>query len=148
MSSSNVRIRVKAGVNEAEIEGPLSEIKELISLLPNMIASLPFADERKTIDEKISPLAPLELPELKIDKRDSLTNIISKIFLTPWGKQTRKLNEVRQVLESYGLIYPKQSVAVALLRLAQAGKLRRFKGEEGEYVYTASAALSLEVGQI
>jgi len=46
---------------------------------------------------------------------------------------------VREVLQSYGMNYPKQSVAVALLRLAKATKIRRFKAEDGEFVYTASA---------
>ena len=41
-------------------------------------------------------------------------------------------------MQSYGLNYPKQSVAVALLRLAKATKLRRFKAEDGEYVYTSA----------
>ncbi|HYR04747.1 MAG TPA: hypothetical protein VEO75_05095, partial [Nitrososphaerales archaeon] len=41
-------------------------------------------------------------------------------------------------LQSYGLNYPKQSVAVALLRLAKGSKIRRFKGEGGEFVYTVS----------
>ena len=72
---------------------------------------------------------------------DSLSDVITKVFLQPWGRQPRKLSQVREVLDSYGLIYPKQSVAVALLRLAQGGKLRRFKGEEGEFVYLASTAL-------
>lgn len=35
--------------------------------------------------------------------------------------------------------YPKQSVAVALLRLAKTTKIRRFKAEDGEYVYTTSS---------
>jgi hypothetical protein len=46
--------------------------------------------------------------------------------------------EVREALQSYGLNYPKQSVAVALLRLAKGSKIRRFKGDAGEYLYTAS----------
>jgi hypothetical protein len=66
--------------------------------------------------------------------------VISKFFADPWGRSPRKLMEVREALQSYGLNYPKQSVAVALLRLAKSSKIRRFKGEGGEYVYTASTA--------
>jgi len=44
-------------------------------------------------------------------------------------------------LETFGLIYPKQSVAVALLRLAKEGKLRRFKQPDGEFVYTVPTSL-------
>ena len=64
--------------------------------------------------------------------------MISKFFADPWGMSPRKLMEVREALQSYGLNYPKQSVAVALLRLAKSSRIRRFKGEGGEYVYTAS----------
>ncbi|MDG6898845.1 MAG: hypothetical protein JRN24_03800, partial [Nitrososphaerota archaeon] len=56
-----------------------------------------------------------------------------------WGRERRKLSDVREALQSYGLNYPKQSVAVALLRLAKTTKIRRFKAEDGEYVYTANA---------
>ena len=81
-----------------------------------------------------------------LQKSDSLSEIVSKIFKESWGRKPRKLNQVREVLESYGLIYPKQSVAVTLLRLAQSGKLRRFK-DEGEFVYTASTSLSAQTEQ-
>ena len=48
---------------------------------------------------------------------------------------------MREALQSYGLNYPKQSVAVALLRLAKTTKLRRFKAEDGEFVYTSASTL-------
>ncbi|MGC9189137.1 MAG: hypothetical protein ACP5GG_00190, partial [Conexivisphaera sp.] len=51
-----------------------------------------------------------------------------------WGRRPRRLSEVMDALSSFGLIYPKSSVAVALLRLAKEGEIRRFK-EGGEYVY-------------
>jgi hypothetical protein len=48
---------------------------------------------------------------------------------------------VREALQSYGLNYPKQSVAVALLRLAKTTKIRRFRGDDGEFVYTSSSMI-------
>jgi len=68
--------------------------------------------------------------------------VIGKFFSGPWGRERRKLSDVREALQSYGLNYPKQSVAVALLRLAKTTKLRRFKAEDGEYVYTSALTLS------
>ncbi|MCP8309767.1 MAG: hypothetical protein H3Z53_04590, partial [archaeon] len=82
-------------------------------------------------------------PEIKVERDDSLPNVITKFFKDEWGRHPRKLSDVRDVLESYGLIYPKQSVAVALLRLAKEGKLRRFKDEGGEFVYTSSTSLTI-----
>jgi hypothetical protein len=78
------------------------------------------------------------IPIVTIEKGDSLSEVISKFFSDSWGRSPKKLMEVREALQSYGLNYPKQSVAVALLRLAKGSKIRRFKGEGGEYVYTAS----------
>jgi len=154
MTSDTVRIRVRIGANEVEIEAPQSDMKEAIDLIPELTRRLPEEVESRI---RKSPTIPQEIPqgpeprsrqfastfvpEIKVSKDDSLANVITKLFRESWGRQPRRLGDVREVLESYGLIYPKQSVAVALLRLAQSGKLRRFKGEEGDFVYTASTSL-------
>jgi hypothetical protein len=155
--SRNVKIRIKSGESEAEVEASLSEIRQVIELIPEVLAKLPHAGaERK--QAPVAPFAaaptaqasepalataqtlsaPSSVPTVTIEKGDSLSDVISKFFADPWGRSPRKLMEVREALQSYGLNYPKQSVAVALLRLAKSSKIRRFKGEGGEYVYTAS----------
>jgi len=153
--SKNVKIRVKAGENEAEIEGPLANIREAIELIPEVLAKLPkaaagarpppvssYAEAATSRGvEPASANAPASassIPMVTVEKGDSLSDVISKFFSDSWGRSPRKLMEVREALQSYGLNYPKQSVAVALLRLAKGSKLRRFKGEGGEYVYTVS----------
>ncbi len=150
MSESIVKIRVRLGANEAEIEAPLSSIKEAIHLVPEVVQHLPKSvslplqtntGSRIQFKEK-SEISKI-LPEIKVEKEDSLPNVIVKFFQESWGRKPHKLNDIRDVLESYGLIYPKQSVAVALLRLAKDGKLRRFKDESNEYVYTASTSLAV-----
>ena len=83
----------------------------------------------------------MDLPELRVDKGESLPSIMTKLFGASWGRTPRRLLEVKGALESYGLAYPRQSVAVALLRLAQEGKLRRFKGGDGDFLYTSSTSL-------
>lgn len=162
MPGETVKIRVRVGVNEVEIEAPSAAIRDAISMLPDMIQKIPTAPESRGTRAQVAdfgtegqPRGPgsltqvntaarTELPEIRVDKTDSLTDVTTKIFRTPWGKVPRRLSDVRDVLESYGMIYPKQSVAVALLRLAQSGKLRRFKGDTGDFVYTASTALAME----
>ncbi len=156
MSEANVRIRVKVGVNEAEIEAPLSSLRQTIELLPEIIQRIPRPTARAETPQTTGPPSPSEtekptteslrskIPEIKIERDDSLTNVITKLFSDSWGKRPQKLADVREILESYGMVYSKQSVAVALLRLAQAGKLRRFKDEGGEFIYTASTGLSAE----
>ena len=146
-----IRIRVRSGQNEAEVEAPLGQIKEAIELIPEVVAKFPEGrtEPRKAIfsNEPTSPQPPAEvhgptqLPAITVEKGDSLSEIISKFFMDQWGKVPRKLSDVREALQSYGLNYPKQSVAVALLRLAKTSKIRRFKSEGGEYVYTASTSM-------
>ncbi len=152
MSSNNVKIKVKFGVNEVEIESPLGSIRDAIDVIPSIIRNI--GNSVKNAEQVTAELteqanalesrAPQNVPEMKIVKGDSLSDMIVKMFKDIWGKQSRRLADVRQVLESYGLSYPKQSVAVTLMRLAQNGKLRRFKGTDGEFVYTAATSLMSE----
>jgi hypothetical protein len=152
----SIKIRVKSGESEAEVEGPISSIKEAIELIPEVLAKLPSAGQERRLVPSVRTEAGSEttekhtgaaissaasasaVPVVSIEKGDSLSDVISKFFSDGWGRSPRKLMEVREALQSYGLNYPKQSVAVALLRLAKGSRIRRFKGESGEYVYTAS----------
>ena len=164
MSGGNVKVRLKVSSNEVEIEGSISDLEKAISLIPEMIHVLPeemleqnmqalepqHTPESNRLEKYISPSSNIRIsvpsnhPEIHIERGDSLSDIITKLFMDLWGRKPSKLSEIREVLQSYGQVYPKQSVAVALLRLAQSGRLRRFKGESGEYVYTASTTLSAE----
>ncbi|MGH9922146.1 MAG: hypothetical protein ACRD38_05290, partial [Nitrososphaerales archaeon] len=149
---NNVKIKVKFGVNEVEIESPLGSIRDAIDVIPNIIKNIgnsvknaeqvtaELTEQANALESRV----PQNMPEIKINKGDSLSDMIVKMFKDIWGKQSRRLADVRQVLDSYGLSYPKQSVAVTLMRLAQNGKLRRFKGTDGEFVYTAATSLLSE----
>ena len=114
-----------------------SQIPKLIQILKK--SSLDTSDENNKIT--VNP-STLDLPpNINIHKSDSLTDVLIKIFQSSWSNNPKKLNEIRETLNSYGLIYPKQTVAVTLLRMAKSGKLRRFKSNTGDYVYTASNSL-------
>ena len=143
------KIRVKFGPVEAEVEADPDHLLEAIELIPELAAKLPRAGAQGAESAKAMPAGrtdeptvldgPSQLPAIALEKGDSLADIIGKFFADPWGRDRRKLADVRNALQSYGMNYPKQSVAVALLRLAKATKIRRFKAEDGEFVYTASA---------
>ena len=151
MSSERIKIRVRSGQNEAEVEAEIGHIREAIALIPEVASKFPA--ERSQVHHLLSPNEPTsspppaeiraqsDLPTITVEKGDSLSDIITKFFADPWGKSPRKLSEVRDALQSYGLNYPKQSVAVALLRLAKSSRMRRFKSDGGEYVYTASTSM-------
>jgi hypothetical protein len=165
--SGNVRIKVKLGESEAEVEASLASIREAIELIPAVLARLPKTSAEpapaslgQTAEvaparpgEPVSSAvpatsAPSSVPIVTVEKGDSLSDVITKFFSDPWGRSPRKLMEVREALQSYGLNYPKQSVAVALLRLAKGSRIRRFKGEGGEYVYTASTGVARIPGPV
>ena len=143
------KIRVKLGPAEAEVEADPEHLREAIELIPEVVAKLPGggvhgaeglkAMQAERTDEPAALNGPGQLPVIVLEKGDSLADVIGKFFADPWGRDKRKLSDVREALQSYGMNYPKQSVAVALLRLAKATRIRRFKAEDGEFVYTASA---------
>jgi hypothetical protein len=147
MPSDSIKIRVRTGNNEAEIEADIGHIHEAIDLLPELIAKLqsgsPLHHQIQAVETAAlvpENQASLSSPAIRIEKGDSLSEIIGKFFADPWGRNPRRLSDVRTALGSYGLNYPKQSVAVSLLRLAKSSTIRRFKGPDGEFVYTASTS--------
>jgi len=144
------RIRVKLGQAEAEVEADAEHLKETIDLVPELVSKLPqqprggavMTGEPQEVQAEGTAQAPSEFPVVNLEKGDSLAEVVGKFFTSPWGRDKRKLSDVREALQSYGLNYPKQSVAVALLRLAKTTKLRRFKAEDGEYVYTSATTFT------
>ena len=141
------KIRVKLGQAEVEVEAEPEHLREAIELVPELTSKLPGQSREQANDQRVLVVEPSEfadsrspsqLPIVSLEKGDSLADVIGKFFSDPWGRERRKLSDVREALQSYGLNYPKQSVAVALLRLAKTTKLRRFKAEDGEFVYTSA----------
>ncbi|MEM0117863.1 MAG: hypothetical protein QXV32_05400 [Conexivisphaerales archaeon] len=145
MSERIMKVRVKLGDREVEVEGSKEEVGEFFSSIPDIFARLGAGRESnsaaKANEQVHEQTLQHQLPELTFGKGESLPSIILKLFSSGWGRQPRKLLEVKDSLETFGLIYPKQSVAVALLRLAKEGKLRRFKQPDGEFVYTLPTSL-------
>jgi hypothetical protein len=146
------KIRVKVGNAEAEVESDPEHLREAIDLIPEVAAKLPRQGRELLVEPREQVVEgpvevpgqglPSQFPVVSLEKGDSLADVIGKFFAGPWGRERRKLSDVREALQSYGLNYPKQSVAVALLRLAKTTKLRRFKAEDGEYVYTSGMAVA------
>ncbi|MFP3130395.1 MAG: hypothetical protein RXP28_02185 [Nitrososphaeria archaeon] len=138
------KVRLKIGVNEIEIYGVKDDMEYLGQLalkIYDTVSKSPGSLQSKvTVVEKEEEQAKqaeniIQLPDIQPDPNSSLPANILKLFISEWGKKPRRLSEVKEVLDSFGLVYPKQTVAVSLLRLAKEGKIRRFKNERGEYVY-------------
>jgi hypothetical protein len=136
-----MKVRVRIGQAEAEVESEPEHIRDAIELIPEVarkLAAEPSPPERAPSQNSGASATGLAgVPRVTLERGDSLADAIGKFFADDWGRDRRKLSDVREALQSYGLNYPKQSVAVALLRLAKTAKIRRFKAEDGEYVYTS-----------
>ncbi|MGC8568390.1 MAG: hypothetical protein ACP5LW_00065 [Nitrososphaeria archaeon] len=142
MSVNYSKIRLKIGVNEIEIYGTKEDMQFLGDLalrIYNELSNTPeaVAGVSEQQESESSVVTPEQLPNVQLDPNASLPVNILKLFTSEWGTKPRRLSEVKEVLDSFGLVYPKQTVAVSLLRLAKEGEIRRFKNERGEYVYVA-----------
>jgi hypothetical protein len=85
------------------------------------------------------------IPRVSVSRGDSLADFITKFFDSDWGRSPRTLSDVREALQAYGLNYPKQSIAVALIRLSKQGVLWRMKNESGEFHYKPASLKSNRV---
>lgn len=145
-----MRLRVKFGHAEIEFEGTLDEMLSAIDLIPRIVdiekeiktaEGEELAIEGKAMGsagrvEKPTEQAGVFPPTVQISKEDSIADIVMKIINSPWGKVPRRLDEVKKALEAFGFPLPRSTVAVTLLRLTKSGKLRRFKDDAGEFVYS------------
>ncbi|MBH59545.1 MAG: hypothetical protein CMO19_03895 [Thaumarchaeota archaeon] len=147
MTTSLTKIKLKISNTEVDIECDINNLPDVISQIPNIMKSISNISETDVSDENVhisdnsDEIQSSIPPDIIINKSDSLTDVLLKLFLSNWSNEPKKLNEIREVLQLYGLMYPKQTVAVTLLRMAKSGRLRRFKSNTGEYVYTASNSL-------
>ncbi len=139
--SAAMKIHVRTSGGEVEIEvGDPSSIDTAIDAAARIMQELASRAHARAAQAQPVQAPPeqeggaAELPNVKVEKGDSLVSVIKKMFESEWGKRPRRLSDVMNALSSFGLVYPKSSVAVALLRLTKEGEIRRFK-EGGEYVY-------------
>ncbi|MDG6928104.1 MAG: hypothetical protein JRN10_00940 [Nitrososphaerota archaeon] len=161
MSYDYARIKLKIGVNEIELSGQKADMEFLSALAMKMFdeassapnsaqneqrasqAELNAADKGYPAESGKVPDRIEQLPQVSLEPNGSLPINILRLFSAEWGKKPRRLAEVKEILDNYGMVYPKQTVAVTLLRLAKEGKIRRFKSERGEYVYVSSATVTV-----
>src|SRR2546430_12243553 len=100
MPSDHVKIRVKAGNSEAEIEAELSHIREAIELIPEVLKQLP-ADggaraSREAPQAYLPPRESGEVPVVTLEKGDSLAQVVGKFIAGEWGTHSRTLSHDRE----------------------------------------------------
>jgi len=88
MPSDHVKIRVKAGNSEAEIEAELSHIREAIELIPEVLKQLPADGGARVSKEAPQVYLPRgdsgEVPVVTLEKGDSLAEVVGKFFSGEW----------------------------------------------------------------
>jgi len=134
--SDMVRIRVKSGSNELEIDAKRADLQDALGAARGLFQLLGEAAANAAAAPPTSE--PAIAAAIHIDSKASLPNIVVKLFESEWGSKPRRLKEIKEQLERMGMIYPKQSIAVSLLRLAKEGEIRRFRGDEGDYLYVGA----------
>ena len=141
--TGKIYVRIKIGNNELELSGAYGEVYQLIqSLIPYLVGG-----EGRQISIETHREEPIvsELPDVRIKSGEPLTQILTKFFSTEWGRKPRQLKEIINLLESYGVYYPKSTIAVSLKRLVQRGVIRRIKGREKHYLYVSA---NVSVGEV
>lgn len=129
-----IKIRVKLGVNELEIEGNIGDVRNILNdLLPIIKEEQSQLIETKPKGEEME--SSIVLPAIKVSEKEPVSEILMKLFNTSWARTPRTLSEVIDALKNIGLYYQKSTIAVNLKRLVQRGKLRRIKDKDGIFRY-------------
>jgi len=136
LADDHIKIRIKIGVNEIELEGSSSNVKQFLEyLLPLVKHELPTESKEGVREEEL-------IPTIKVSEKEPVSEVIMKLFSTQWAKKPRSLSDVISALNNLGLYYQKSTIAVNLKRLVQRGKLRRIRGKDGTFLYVPSKPLT------
>lgn len=117
------------------------EIKDLID---DAIDLLKIADAKFEETHFETRMKPEELREFEgipqITSPGSISDAISQLMASDWGKTPRSLSDIMDALETNAIFYNKKSVTVTLSRMTKSNILRRIKRPEG-YHYVPGKAL-------
>ncbi len=132
--------RKGGAVVHIELKGEKEEVDYFLEKLLTLVESQ--SEGEVSIVEKVEGESAeegfKELPSIKIERGDTTSSIIKKIFSTDWGRKPRELKEVVEVLQTLGHYTNKTTVAVTLKRLVERGDLRRIRGSDKVYRYVAA----------
>jgi 6-pyruvoyl-tetrahydropterin synthase len=141
-NESRVRVKVRTGNTEIEVEGKKEEIEGLVVVaekIENMIrkrGAQPLDSSFAIPDEPSTETGPptTEIPHISGQK---LNDQLVELLQSAWGRVPRTLNEIREALELNAIHYPNTTIAPVLIQLTKKGKLRRLKKDK-VYAYVAA----------
>ena len=107
MSSELIKLRIKKGLNEIEIESTVEQLNQISDTISEIFDKISDSngtqhsilqssfDANNNDDNALSNVSN-QLPEFIVSKDESLSSILLKIFQDKWAKNPKKLGEIRK----------------------------------------------------
>ncbi len=149
---AEVRVSVRSGESEFEIECNKEDLGTILSLTDQLvevlskIRSAGIRAKPLPLEEEVEPAASgeasAEVPQIT---STTLSAAIVELLSSPWGREPRTVKEIMDALEVNALHYPQSTTGPQLIRMTRAGTLRRLK--KGD-LYSYVIAKKPGVGQV
>lgn len=140
MSNSQFILRVRIGDQEVEFGGTREEVMAALEDLEEIISKVSKAFRNESRSRAMGKLMDIELPSKSgyptIPQTKKCSEAVLNLLRTEWGKTPRKLSELREGMEANAIRFPSSTLSGTLNWLVKKGRLRRWKGESGRYLYT------------
>lgn len=141
-SESRVRVKVRTGNTEIEVESKKEDIESLIAVaekIEDMIRKRgpQLQDSSLAIPDEPSSETSSSTTEIPHISGQKLNDQLLELLQSTWGRVPRTLNEIREALELNAIHYPNTTIAPVLIQLTKKGKLRRLKKDK-VYAYVAA----------
>jgi hypothetical protein len=137
--SDIIELKFKYGSIEIELKGSREDVEYFLNKVFSFLEGEVVSSRYEKVAEGKAGLKDVieKFPKIVIKGGEPLTEILTTLFSSEWGREPRNLREVIEALETYGLYYSKSTVAVSLNRLVKRGVLRRIRGKDGVYRYVS-----------
>ena len=142
---AQVRVRVRSGEYEFEVECSKEEFGSVLSLADQLIEAVakirgsvraPLEGEQGKAQVELVGTGPTGSEDIpQITGQMSLRRAIVELLDSPWGREPRTVAEIMEALRLNAAVYPRSTVGPSLIRMARTGELRRLKkGDLYSYV--------------
>jgi len=139
MENSRFTLRIRIGDQEVEFGGTREDVMAALEDLEEIIGKVSRAFREGSIqrgEETTDAETPSKAGYPTIPRTKKCSEAIISLLQTEWGKTPRTLSELREGMEANAIHYPSSTLSGTLNWLVKKGKLRRWKGEDGKYLYT------------
>ncbi|MGQ9513488.1 MAG: hypothetical protein ACUVTL_00280 [Thermoproteota archaeon] len=128
--NKELRIRIRLGEYEAEVEGQKEDVLEILENMQNVISNVTSALRAQSTVPR-SEVQVEEVPQVQMERDIQAPDAIVKLLSTEWGNKPRNLTDIMGALEVNAIHFPKGTIAGRLTDLTRKGVLRRVKTAGG-----------------